>query len=131
MPECKFCKEPELEWFFEENTSKYKLGRKVDDNVFIPHNCKKFTKKETKKEIKPYPFRYVSAMHVWICGKHNIDLTDSRKCSKCGLDKTCRFINSKQVLLKHPYRFKIVNGKEQRDYDITLNDVVRNNLSVY
>jgi hypothetical protein len=127
MPECKFCKESELEWFFEELTSKYKLGRKMDENVYIPHNCKNIKPKIGKK---PYPYRYVSAMPIWICNKHKIDLTEMRKCSKCGLDKICYFIDIRQMRLKHPYRFTITNGKEEKDYNITIDDVIQNNLII-
>ena len=132
MPECKFCKEIELEWYFHENTSKYKLGRKLDDNNYIPHECKKFKPKNTfvKKE-KPNPYRYVSAMSVWICTKHDIDLTELRRCSKCGIEKICYYVDCRQKTLKHPYRYKIINGKEERDYNITLQDVMTNNLSYY
>jgi hypothetical protein len=129
MPECKFCKEFELEWFFEENTSKYKLGRKIDDNVYIPHTCKKIKPKFVKKEKKPYPYRYVSAMTIIKCKKHDIELTELRKCLKCGLDKLCYYSICEQKLLKHPYRFTIKEGKEVRDYNITLQDVMKNNLS--
>ena len=54
MPECKFCKEIELEWFFHENTSKYKLGRKLDDNNYIPHECKKFKPKNGCPNAKSF-----------------------------------------------------------------------------
>ena len=129
MLECKFCKEPELEWFFEELTSKYKLGRKMDDNVYIPHKCKNIKPKIVKKEKKPYPYRYVSSMSIWICNKHKIDLTELRMCPKCGLDKMCIFIDIRQMRLKHPYRFTFINGKEERDYNITIDDVIKNNLT--
>ena len=50
MNECKFCKEPELEWFFQENPAKYNLGRKLDANEYIPHEYKKI--KPNKPEFK-------------------------------------------------------------------------------
>ena len=31
----------------------------------------------------------------------------------------------------YPYRYKIINGKEERDYNITLQDVITNNLSYH
>tara|TARA_R110002096_G_scaffold90372_4_gene204894 strand:+ start:37 stop:429 length:393 start_codon:yes stop_codon:yes gene_type:complete len=129
MNECKFCKEPELEWFFEENTSKYKLGRKMDDNVYIPHECKKIKPNIIKKEKKPYPIRYVSTMVMDFCKKHKIELTELKRCSECGLDKQCYYATVENKLLKYPYRFTIKDGKEIKDYDITINDVIKNNLS--
>jgi hypothetical protein len=130
MPECKFCKEIELEWFFQENTSKYKLGRKMDDNNYIPHECKKFKPKNTfvKKE-KSNPYRYVSTMVMDFCKKHKIELTELKRCSECGLDKQCYYATVENKLLKYPYRFTIKDGKEIKDYDITIHDVIKNNLS--
>ena len=123
--ECKYCNEPELEWFFDENASKYKLGRKIDVNVYIPHKCKT---KETKKEIKPYPWRYVSSMCLNICTKHKIELTEMMKCKICGFEKICFYIGVESKILKYPYRFKYEGKKEIRDYDITVQDVMNNNL---
>jgi hypothetical protein len=130
MPECKFCKEVELEWFTEESTGRWKLGRKIDENTYNPHNCKKFNKKP-KKEVKPYPYRYVSALCVNMCKKHDIMLTELNRCLKCGLDSYCIYNIIETKPLKHPFRFRYVNGKEERDYDITIKDVMANNLTIY
>jgi hypothetical protein len=129
MNECKFCKEPELEWFFQENTSKYKLGRKMDDNVYIPHECKKIKPNKPEFKKKNYPIRYVSTMVMDFCKKHKIELTELKRCSECGLDKQCYYATVENKLLKYPYRFTIKDGKEIKDYDITIHDVIKNNLS--
>jgi len=110
MPDCKYCDEKELEWFLEERTNKYKLGRKIDVNSYTPHNCKKFSKNVKKEDVKPV-WRYVSSMSTNICQKHDVELTEMMKCKICGFEKICFYIGVESKILKYPYRFKYEGKK--------------------
>ena len=80
MPACKFCNEPNLEWY-QGNDEKWKLGIKLDINNYRQHRCK-----STQEQEKPNNKRNWIKFTCTKCGnptRQNIKLHKPKTINVC------------------------------------------------